>query len=173
MVDVPRGRVAPKFGRWFPGRPSALVPDEGHTMASPVQLGVLDATVFVDCLSIDADLVDVVAEILDGEPDSGCVSTAHTLVVIEANEDADAQQAPAWPGGFLFFPTVLEVYPASRSVRSERASVTARLLTSLWSRGIAAVAACEYEDLLPAASGAGDRTLPWPRVPSRTTGRRW
>jgi len=124
-------------------------------------LQVLDATVFVDCPA-GHDLVGTVAEILAGNTDLDTARAAGTEVLVTTNADADPERAAERPGGFLFFASVLEVYAAPRALRHERAEVTGLLLTSLWSRGMAAVAACEYEDLLPAAAGTDDRSLPWP-----------
>ncbi len=134
-------------------------------MTSAVDLEVLDAWVFVDSLNGQSDLVEVVAEVLDGDTDMNTARAARTEVLFANNGDADADRAAEWPDGFLYFPSVLEVYAAAHAPRYERAGVTARLLSALWSRGMAAVAACEYEDLLPAAAGLGDRSLPWPTRP--------
>lgn len=129
-------------------------------MTTAVALEVRDATVFVGCPADDDVLADVVAGIIaaDGAPPW----VARIDIMVSPNEDADPDRASRWPGGFLFFPCVLDVYAAAYAPRRERADLIAVLLTSLWSRGIAAVAACEYEDLLPAAAGTGDRSLPWP-----------
>lgn len=129
-------------------------------MTSAIALEVLDATVFVGCPAGHEDLADAVAQIFAG--DLGPNWVAHTEVVVLPNEDADPDRASQWPGGFLFFPCVLEVFAAAYAPRRERADVVALLLSTLWSRGIPAVAACEYEDLLPAGAGMGDRKLPWP-----------
>lgn len=127
-------------------------------MNSAIAVEVLDATVFVGCPAGHEDLAEVVAGIFAHDPSARPV---HTAVVMAPNEDADPDRAAQWPGGFLFFPCVLEIF-AGHAPRRDRADVIALLLSTLWSKGIAAVAACEYEDLLPAAAGMGDRTLPWP-----------
>jgi len=136
-------------------------------MTGPSALEVLDATIFVGCLASHDELADVVAGVFGGDDASTWVT--RTDVVVSSNEDADPDRASQWPGGFLFFPSVVEIYAAAYAPRRERADLVALLLSSLWSRGIAAVAACEYEDLLPAAAGTGDRSLPWPGAvnPSR------
>ncbi|MGB9377101.1 MAG: hypothetical protein WCB04_06260 [Mycobacteriales bacterium] len=128
-------------------------------MTSALAVEILDATVFVDPLNCDIDLAGVVGEVVGG---GGSADGVRAEVLMSVNEDADRDRAVAWPGGFLYFPLVIEVYANPAAPREERAVVTARLLSALWSRGIAAVAACEYDDLLPAASGTGDRDLPWP-----------
>lgn len=129
-------------------------------MTTAVALEVLDATVFVGCPADDDALADVVAGIIaaDGAPPW----VARIDIMVSTNGDADPDRASRWPGGFLYFPCVLDVYAAAYAPRHERAEFIAALLTSLWSLGIAAVAACEYEDLLPAAAGTGDQSLPWP-----------
>lgn len=134
-------------------------------MTTAVALQVLDVTVFVGCPAGSDELADVVAAIIAADESPPWV--ANIDVVVSPNEDADPDRASQWPGGFLFFPCVLDVYAAAYTPRRERADLIAVLLTSLWSRGIAAVAACEYEDLLPAAAGTGDRSLPWPGTVQR------
>ncbi len=142
----------------------------GAWMTSPVDLESIDATVYVDCLGRQVDLVEVVAEILGGDTDLSTARAERSAVLVEANEDADPESASDWPEGFLYFSQVMEVYAVADTPRHERAAVTGRLLSELWARGIAAVAACDYEDLLPAAAGTGDRSLPWP-VPSPDSAR--
>ena len=43
-----------------------------------------------------------------------------------------------------------------------RYALVDRLLNRLWSQGLPAVAACDYENELPRAGGYNNRSVPWP-----------
>ena len=127
-----------------------------------VELDDVDATLYVAGAADCSELSAVVGEILGGTASADIVRTPQTAVVIDDNDEADPERAGEWPGGFLFFPFILDIYAAPDAAEADRARVVAALLTSLWARGLPAVAACQYEDLLPAGAGTGSRSLPWP-----------
>ena len=127
-----------------------------------VDLDDVDATLYVAGPTRYEELVDTVREVLGGTATADVVRTPRTAVVVDDNDEADPERAGEWPGGFLFFPFILDVYAAPDAAEADRARVVAALLTSLWARGLPAVAACQYEDLLPAGAGTGSRSLPWP-----------
>ena len=83
---------------------------------------------------------------------------------MRVNDEADPLRAQDFPDGFLFFHYALEVYPAPGVPREERVKLTAKLLQALWSRGFAAIAACDYEDELPSGGGYKSRPYPWVRT---------
>jgi hypothetical protein len=74
-------------------------------------------------------------------------------VDVRGNPDADPARADASPDGFLFFPAVLDIEPnpdVDRRIYIERVG---RLLEKLWSDGLRAVAACDFEAELPRHGG--------------------
>ncbi|AZM77876.1 hypothetical protein D1J63_25320 [Streptomyces sp. KPB2] len=55
---------------------------------------------------------------------------------------------------FIGWPSVLEFEPIEGASLGEVAQTISEVLRSLWSAGFRAVAACDYEDLLPHNGGA-------------------
>ncbi|HEV7465410.1 MAG TPA: hypothetical protein VGP96_03865 [Candidatus Dormibacteraeota bacterium] len=126
---------------------------------------VMDATVFVDGPVDLSGLVADLAALVNGSVDGCWVIADNVHLLVDENDEVDPARRAVRPNGFLYFSLFVEVYfPPSRPV-GERARLVGRVLTHLWSRGIAAVAACDYEDALPHGGGAGDRSLPWPEPP--------
>jgi len=121
-----------------------------------------DAEVFVAWPGSHADLATLVAGVLQGTADDDEVTAGPFTFQVELNEEADDARAAQWPDGFLFFSAMLVGYVSPPTPVPERAAVITRLLLALWDSGTPAVAASDYEDLLPGGAGNGDRSLPWP-----------
>jgi hypothetical protein len=81
---------------------------------------------------------------------------------LRKNEEADRSRAGRFPDGFLHFAYALELYFSPLTRHQERIDLTANLLNLLWSKGLPAVAACDYENDLPHGGGYKNHTVPWP-----------
>jgi hypothetical protein len=134
----------------------------------------LDCRVYIDTDRPLADLATLVAGMLSGTlsgpPFAPIVQTAEVEIEVRSNEDSDPTQAHEFPDGFLYFRRALEIYPKQGVQREARVNLVSRILQLLWSQGLPAVAACDYEAELPHQGGYKERTLPWappPPVPSR------
>jgi hypothetical protein len=140
----------------------------------PVPLGLtamLDSNV-VDCrIYVESDLMpDEFARLLAASLGEGTVNgavarTIHTPqaeIDVRKNKEANKPRAAEFPDGFLYFRYALEVHLCPTSRHAEQVALVDRLLKILWSQGIPAVAACDYENELPRAGGYNNRSIPWP-----------
>lgn len=83
-------------------------------------------------------------------------------VEIRNNEDACSDRAADFPDGFLYFRYCLEVYVDPTS--QEKISLVSAILKTCWENGWPAVAACDYEQVLPELGGHNSQQIPWPGV---------
>ena len=109
------------------------------------------------------DLVMLVTEELNGNVDRQSVLTSGLELYIDRNEEFDPTMIPVFPDGFLYFRYYLDVFPSSTAFQGMHIERIGHLLEALWARGIPAVAACDYEDVLPKKGGYKNRTTPWPK----------
>lgn len=72
------------------------------------------------------------------------------------NDEPDSDKACEFPSGFLHFEHLIVFYGMPPL------AVVGRVLTVLWERGYAAVAACDFENELPHAGGYKSLDVPWP-----------
>ena len=79
------------------------------------------------------------------------------------NPDKNPERIADFPNGFLHFPALVEFYAAPEIRQEDRIAVVSRILTHFWSRGIPAIAACDYEAELPNGGGYKVASVPWPR----------
>lgn len=136
------------------------------------ELTDLSCAIYVNAeLSVDA-LATLVSSALSAslsDPTfAPIIQTTAGEVEVRKNDGWDAARAIQFPDGFLFFRYRLEFYAEAKVPLGEQARTVSRMLTALWSQGIAAVAACDYEDELPRKGGYKELTVPWPsghRVP--------
>jgi hypothetical protein len=73
----------------------------------------------------------------------------------------------------VFFRYRVEFCVGAKAAREEQINAISVMLTALWLQGIAAIAACDYEDELPLKGGYKDRYIPWPsghRLPADVEG---
>jgi hypothetical protein len=125
----------------------------------------LSCTVYIDTeLSLDAVATAVskaLTACVSGPAFSKTIQTPAGEFEVRRNSDSDAARATQFPDGFLFFRYRLEFYPGVDVPREAQIAAISCILPALWSQGIAAVAACDYEDELPHRGGSSDRSLPW------------
>jgi hypothetical protein len=137
-------------------------------------LNHLDCKIFVEARQ---NLDDFVALLIPSLPERGIsespggrtVQTKFGDVEIRRNEVADELQARKFPDGFLHFSYCLELYLNPAISQKERVHFVAGMLNGLWSQGLPAVAACDYENELPHGGGYQDTSLPWPTLSPTVT----
>ena len=125
----------------------------------------LDCTIYVEPDISIGELSQFVADHLGGScsgPEFGKTIAAPGCD-IEVRRNPDHQDvAQGAKDGFLFFRNILEFYPSAEPQHSGMINLVGKILTSLWSRGWAAVAACDYEAELPSSGGYG--RAPWSSI---------
>jgi hypothetical protein len=137
-------------------------------------LSHLDCRIYVQAKQTFDDLVALLMPTWPGSailqrPASRSAETRYGDVEIRRNEDADELQAHKFPDGFLYFNYCLELYPKPAIPQKERVHFVANILNRLWSQGLPAVAACDYENELPHGGGNQDSSLPWPTLSPTVT----
>lgn len=120
------------------------------------QLTPPDCRIFVDAEIADTELVGLIGQLLFA--DDGAPGMEADIV---RNDDYDSNRRRQFPGGFIYFRYYIDLYAGGRS-REEQIAAVARVLEGLWSWGIPAIAACDYESALPHAGGYRSRAIPWP-----------
>lgn len=84
-------------------------------------------------------------------------------IQVRKNEDADSEQATTFPDGFLYFNYYVDVF-FKEDLRDGQVIIDllSDLLEWLWKSDYAAVASCDYENLLPENGGYKSEKIPWP-----------
>ena len=84
-------------------------------------------------------------------------------VEVVRNLDFDPVARRQFPGGFLHFRQLIEIFPEeSKTVSLEnQVALVSLILEYLWASGIPAVAGCDYEDKLPHGGGYKSTETPW------------
>src|SRR5438128_2209958 len=117
---------------------------------------ILDCHIFVySSLSLD-QLAKLLNSVLPGTLSQGRSHTLQTAageVDFRKNPDFDALRSQEFPDGFLFFPYSLEFYAHPEQSLEARIDLVTKVLEALWSQSFPAVAACDYEDMLPRTGG--------------------
>jgi hypothetical protein len=111
-----------------------------------------DCKIFVDADLSETELVSLVSQLLT-EPG--------VEVNLIRNEDYDLKRRKQFPGGFIYFRYVIDLY-LDDPARADKAAIVASLLDGLWAWGFAAIAACGYEEQLPHNGGYRSHNVPWP-----------
>jgi hypothetical protein len=93
----------------------------------------------------------------------GRISSDHFDIDFNINEDFDYEESLLFPDGFLYFKYYLDIF-FSPNIEDGHIiiSMISDLLVWLWENSYPAVAACDYEDLLPEKGGYGSPNIPWP-----------
>jgi hypothetical protein len=117
----------------------------------------LYCTVFIDSALPRGELLALVAQAVGGGLDGNVVVSPTVEIAIKRNGYVDGP--PPAPGSeFLAYRHYAEVERTQHVSRDAYVASIGRLLEDLWHRGIPAVAACDFEDELPAYPGR-DRVL--------------
>jgi hypothetical protein len=105
-------------------------------------------------VNIDARLphnqfVNFLARRVGGTSEWNLVSSRELDIIVDENDVFDPAMSVSGEDRWLYFPYTLEIDPIAGVSSQDYIAAVANLLTSLWSAGMDAVAACEFEDELP------------------------
>lgn len=93
----------------------------------------------------------------------GRVSSDYFDIDFNVNEDFDYEESLLFPDGFLYFKYYLDIFFRPNIEDGNIIINTiSDLLVWLWENNYPAVAACDYENLLPEKGGYGSPNIPWP-----------
>lgn len=124
----------------------------------------LSCKIYVDSDLSCTQLATLVAQLIDGSVQRATVHSSGYEIDILTNNEADVRRRKEFPDGFLYFARLLEFYTDASEPVAQQAAIVTRILEALWSFHLPAVAACDYEDLLPHRGGYRSRDVPWPTV---------
>ena len=85
----------------------------------------------------------------------------HFEIEITANNDFDKTKSSIFPDGFLYFPFIISYYKEEKKHDEPDIQNTIKILNKLWSNGIPAIAASDYEERLPERGGYNSKNVPW------------
>lgn len=123
----------------------------------------LDCKIYVDTNIGRSQLVEKVAQLLEGSVEKNTVRSLGVEIDVLENEEFDESRRTEFPDGFLRFRYSLEFYFNPSQKPHDRVTTAARILELLWSDGFPAVAACDYEAELPKMGGYKNGSVPWPK----------
>ncbi|WP_160714181.1 1,4-dihydroxy-6-naphthoate synthase [Chitinophaga solisilvae] len=108
-------------------------------------------------ISIIADKYD-----LEGSP-FGSWSSGYFDMDIRINKDFNEQASKLFPDGFLHFEYYLDILFRQDLEDDEvMINMISDLLVWLWGNNYPAIAACDFENLLPEKGGYNSPHVPWP-----------
>jgi hypothetical protein len=97
-------------------------------------------------------LLDLLAQTTRGNVTGRTIESPDVIIDVSRNEDYDPIRKTV-SDGFVYFRYYLDVTPAEGVTRAEYVASVGELLHALWSFGIDAVAACDFESELPRRNG--------------------
>ena len=130
--------------------PSSLDPDSAYS----------DASIYVDAVAAPR-VVGRLRDALGLDDNDAELTVGPVRVSGEPNDYATGRRAR--PFDFLQWPTVLEC-EAPAGAPDEVVQAVTTVLEALWDGGFKAVAACDFEDELPAHGGIGRYPCPAPAL---------
>jgi hypothetical protein len=116
-----------------------------------------DCKVYVDTELSDRELLGVIMQVISDADDSAGVE-----MELYRNDEYDSQRRVRFPDGFLYFRYYIDAYLPEKAMQKQ-AALIGSVLQTLWAMGIPAVAASQYEHLLPERGGYRSRAIPWTR----------
>lgn len=99
-------------------------------------------------------LLELLAEITQGNLSAGTVETPWGLLDVLRNSEADLSKVSE-SDGFLFYPYFMDIEGASNGTELTFIKAISEVLEALWAKNIKAIAACDFEDKLPRKGGFG------------------
>ncbi|WP_027085179.1 hypothetical protein [Cohnella panacarvi] len=114
--------------------------------------------VFIDTDFGREEVVSFVSESIDGTIERWSVSNKYCNLDLLRNDDFNEAKRAQGPDGFLFSRYYLEIEPNEETESSAYIKCISELLTKLWNNGFKAVAACDFEDVLPRKGGYDSTT---------------
>lgn len=90
------------------------------------------------------------------------IETNGYSIEVRPNADFNDDKQLIFPDGFLFFPLSIEIDMIDEITREVAAKKVGEILDFLWKSGYAAIASCDFENLLPENGGYKSKNIPWP-----------
>lgn len=113
--------------------------------------------IFIDTDKSRDEILGFLLDFMRGEEEKGVISNSICNLNVVKNDDYNEHQKQIYPDGFLYFRYYLEMEPEHDTRFSIYTSFVAELLEELWRRNLKAVAACDFEELLPEKGGYNRR----------------
>jgi hypothetical protein len=111
----------------------------------------------------EADLTSELGFFLNANVNAySCIDKVDYQLYIEENDEFNEHKQKEFPDGFLFFKYLIYIEFKKGVMEEFYVEETARILNWLWHGNISAVAASDYEVLLPENGGYKSYNLPWP-----------
>ena len=123
----------------------------------------LDCKVYLDVDTSSGQLAVYIAHLLNGTVEGRTVLTKDGEIDVLMNDEYDELARREFPDGSLHFPYLVEFYAEPQQELKKRVATVAAVLSHFWSKGVPAVAACDYEEKLPNQGGYRSHTVPWVR----------
>jgi hypothetical protein len=124
-------------------------------------MNVLECQIYADCDS-NEEFYRRISAAAGCPPTYGVIETRSAKVAIMRNGDQDPARKAEFPDGFLFFLTRIDVSADRSAAPRAVLELLTAILEDLWAAGIPAVAACDFERVLPNRGGYADTSVPWP-----------
>jgi len=107
-------------------------------------------------------LMEKLRQLLSEKDDASFYAYDNEVEILK-NLDFDSVKCQQFPDGFLYFCQRIEIFPdeSKRVSLENQIALVSMLLKYLWSQGVPAVAACDYEDQLPNNGGYRSAEIPW------------
>lgn len=114
------------------------------------------------------ELVDKLNQLLAKDSDNAVFYAHNNEIEFLKNLDYDPVNSQQFPDGFLHFQQRIEIFPDEHKLVSleNQFKLVSMILEILWSQGVPAVAACDYEDKLPNNGGYNSNNIPWVKLKS-------
>jgi hypothetical protein len=113
-----------------------------------------DCRIYIDTDLSDNELLGIIRMVLFAPADP-----AEGSAELFKNEEHHQERRRQFPDGFVFFRYYADL--TLMGTEPQRARRIGALLDELWAQGIAAVAGCSYEHLLPEHGGYRSQNIPW------------
>jgi hypothetical protein len=118
-------------------------------MKTTLEEAKLFCRIFIQSDLPQPEFVGLVVDCIGGQRRSNSVTSESLDILIDENDSYDLQKAHIGEDRWLFFKYSLEIDPMGNVSRIDYLKSLSNFVESLWKRGIEAVAACDFEELLP------------------------
>ncbi|MEC5146103.1 hypothetical protein [Chitinophaga sp. 212800010-3] len=123
---------------------------------------MLNCSIYVTGSVSKEELLSGLCRLLNGKITSiSFINTSNYELFVQKNDEFDEDEQKSFPDGFLYFRYIVYVEFNDKNTQQYCVEEIAKLLRWLWEKNMAAVASCDYEDLLPENGGYKSRNIPW------------
>lgn len=109
--------------------------------------------IFIDTERDQNELLSLINSEISGEVNKFEISNSILIIELRKNNEFNVVKSKNPSDGFLFYKYYLEIEPFSQVVERDYIKSIADLLKKLWESKIGAIAACDFENLLPRNGG--------------------